>query len=146
MINKLICGNIPDHVHTPAEDDGDCTTAIMCTSCGEVLLAAMPSHKATIANFKYATETETGYTGDQVCYLCNHEISKGEVTPMLAKIAGQNGNNSNNQGVDNGAIFVYIVIGVAVLTAAAVVVIILVKRKKTEETITVEYRKENPKK
>ena len=128
-LNKLIRGNIPEHVHTPAEDDGDCTTAVMCTSCDEVAIPAMPSHKAAIANFKYATETEKGYTGDQVCYLCNHEISKGEETPVLPKTAGV---NSNNQGVDIVAIIVYIVIGVAVL-AAAVVVVIVIRKKRNQK-------------
>ena len=130
-LKKLIRGNVPDHVHTPAADDGDCTTAILCTSCGEVATPAMPSHKAAIDNFKYATETEKGYTGDEVCYLCNHEISKGEETPVLEKTAVQSANNSNNQGVDIGGIFVYIVIGVAVL-AAAVVVLIVIRKKKTK--------------
>lgn len=31
---------ITPHVHTPATDDGDCTTAVMCTACGEEAVAA----------------------------------------------------------------------------------------------------------
>ncbi len=32
------------HVHTPAEDDGDCTTAVLCTECEQVVVAAKDSH------------------------------------------------------------------------------------------------------
>lgn len=130
IVDKVTIGRIPDHVHTPAADDGDCTTAVMCTSCGEVAVVAMPSHKAAIANFKYATETEKGYTGDQVCYVCNHELAKGEETPLLVKT----GTKIGNQGVDNGPIFVYILIGAVVLAVAVVIiVVVLVKRKKQNQ-------------
>ncbi len=42
-----VCGNkygdfLP---HTPCEDDGDCTTAIVCSTCGEVTTPAMAEHK-----------------------------------------------------------------------------------------------------
>ena len=36
------------HVHTPLEDDGDCTTAIVCKYCSEVTTAAKETH--TISN------------------------------------------------------------------------------------------------
>ena len=124
-----VCGMVAEHVHTPAADDGDCTTAILCTSCGEVTTPAMSSHMAAIDNFKYATETEKGYTGDVVCYLCNHEISKGEETPMLPKTSS----SSSNQPANNTAIYVYIAIGAAVLVVAAVVVVLVVRKKQNRK-------------
>lgn len=130
---KLTVSNVSlTDEHAPVADDGDCTTDLYCSTCGEVAVAGLAAHKPAIANAKYPTETETGYTGDQVCYLCNHDIAKGEVIPVLEKTA-QTGSNSDNQGVDNGVIFVYIGIGVVVLAAAAVVAIIIVKRKKQNQ-------------
>ena len=52
---------------------------------------------------------------------------QGQGTPVLEKYTGQAGNNFNSQGVDIGAIFVYIVIGIVVLAAAVVAFIIIRK-------------------
>lgn len=130
----ILCSNpgcnkvaVPASAHTPAADDGDCTTAVMCSICGKVATPAMSSHQPAIANFKYATKTEAGYTGDTVCYVCGHEFSKGEVTPMLA------GGTSNDQAVNDVAIYVYIAIGAVVLVAAAVVVILVIRKKQNRK-------------
>ena len=34
----------PPHTHTPADDDGDCTTDILCTECGEVATPGAEAH------------------------------------------------------------------------------------------------------
>ena len=67
--------------HTPAEDDGDCTTAIKCAECGEIATAGAASHTEKLVNAKSATATENGYTGDKVCSVCEKELAKGEVIP-----------------------------------------------------------------
>ena len=47
-VNCTVCGGeiTPAKAHTPAEDDGDCTTAVDCTVCGKV---AIPAGKHTPA-------------------------------------------------------------------------------------------------
>lgn len=132
-ISNFIRGNIPEHVHTPAEDDGDCTTAVKCTTCDEIAIEASPAHRAALANYKRATETEKGYSGDRVCYLCDYVFSMGEETPMLAKSALS---ATNNQNVNNIAIYVYIAIGAVVLAAAAVVVIVVIRKKQNRKAPT----------
>jgi len=44
-----VCGKdaIPAKAHTPAEDDGDCTTAVVCTVCGKDAVAAKDAHDFT---------------------------------------------------------------------------------------------------
>ena len=46
-IKCTVCGKettAAKDAHTPAEDDGDCTTAIKCTVCGTVTTAAKDAH------------------------------------------------------------------------------------------------------
>lgn len=38
------CQKEQPHTHTPAEDDGDCTTKVRCTVCDEVVVKAQKSH------------------------------------------------------------------------------------------------------
>ena len=40
-------------------------------------------HKTQLVGAKAATCTEDGYTGDQVCTVCNETVKKGEVIPAL---------------------------------------------------------------
>ena len=118
---------VPAGEHTPAEDDGDCTTDVMCTTCGKVAVHGNASHKPGIANFKYATKIEAGYSGDIICYLCDYVFSQGEEIPMLS------GGTSNNQADDNIMPYVYIAIGAVVLGAAAVVVIVVIRKKQNQK-------------
>lgn len=34
----------PEHIHTPAADDGDCTTKVLCTVCDDTLVPAKKAH------------------------------------------------------------------------------------------------------
>ena len=128
-LSNLIRGAVPTHYHTPAEDDGDCTTAVKCTTCKENAVEASPAHRPALRNPKYPTETETGYTGDMVCYQCDYVFSEGEEIPMLAKTSS----SSSNQPANNTAIYVYIAIGAAVLVVAAVVVVLVVRKKQNRK-------------
>ena len=71
----------------------------------------------------------------------------GQGTLVLEKYTGQAGNNFNSQGVDIGVIFVYIVIGIAVLTATVVFIIIRKKQRnnniQTPVHLALRYRKES---
>lgn len=125
VLKSLVRGNIPDHVHTPAEDDGDCTTAVKCTTCDDWAIHAASSHKIVVNNAKYPTTEEKGYTGDLICYTCRKEIAKGEEIPVLEAVR-----TLDNQDANNSAIYIYIAIGAAVFVAVAVVVAVLVIRKK----------------
>ncbi len=56
---KLTVSNVKiSHAHNPAADDGDCTTAILCTSCGLATTAGKASHtfdhKVTADKYKKA--------------------------------------------------------------------------------------------
>ncbi|MBQ3166563.1 MAG: hypothetical protein IJC01_04410, partial [Clostridia bacterium] len=42
--NNAGCEHVRQTQHTPAEDDGDCTTAITCTVCGETTTEATTGH------------------------------------------------------------------------------------------------------
>lgn len=53
--------------HTPDKDDGDCTTAIVCSICGEVTTPAMAEHKdensdgkCDACEYKMPTDPDTG--------------------------------------------------------------------------------------
>ena len=125
-LSNLIRGAVPTHYHTPAEDDGDCTTALKCTTCEGNAIEASPAHRPALRNPKYPTETETGYTGDIVCYQCDYVFSEGEEIPMLPKTSS----SSSNQPANNTAIYVYIAIGAAVLVVAVLVVVLFVRKKR----------------
>ena len=67
----------------------------MCSVCGklfsdaegknettlEALTIPALGHKTQLVGAKPATCTEDGYTGDQVCTVCNEVVKKGEVIP-----------------------------------------------------------------
>ena len=50
-------------------------------ACGEKEAAV--AHEFELVGVKEATETETGYTGDEVCKVCSYEGKKGEEIPCL---------------------------------------------------------------
>ena len=49
----------------------------------EALTIPALGHKTELAGAKAATCTEDGYTGDEVCTVCNEVVKKGEVIPAL---------------------------------------------------------------
>ena len=51
--------------------------------CGEVSEKA--AHTLEVKGAVEATETEEGYTGDQVCSVCQHVVTKGETIPCLGE-------------------------------------------------------------
>ncbi len=61
VCDQLLCTN-----HTPAEDDGDCTTEIKCTICGTVTTEAKGSHTPEADDEDIATAVKCSNDG------CNH--------------------------------------------------------------------------
>ena len=70
--------------HIPAEDDGDCTTAILCTVCNWVVAEARTNHNPAEAeneNVVIATCGNSGYYESVVyCDTCNQIISRTLIT------------------------------------------------------------------
>ena len=64
--------------HIPEEDDGDCTTAVKCIECGEVVVDGNPNHTA-------AEKADTYCTTDTVCVNCGTVMEEGAAdhTPDL---------------------------------------------------------------
>ena len=63
--------------HTPAKDDGDCTTDIICEVCGEVVTAGNPFHTAVAV--------DNDCTAATVCGDCGTELAPAKLshTPMI---------------------------------------------------------------
>lgn len=53
-----------------------------CSICGAVETA---EHTTDVQNAKEATDTEDGYTGDEVCTVCGQTIKQGEVIPATGE-------------------------------------------------------------
>ncbi len=70
--------------HTPADDDGDCTTAVACTTCGGIATPAKSAHtpkEAVKENEKLPTCGEAGsYESVVYCAECNKQIRRETVT------------------------------------------------------------------
>ena len=66
-------------VATCTEKGGDLYT---CTICGKTETREVPmvAHETELRNYKAATCTEDGYTGDETCINCGKVISKGKKT------------------------------------------------------------------
>ena len=110
--NKAVCsicgreyGDILEH--TPIVDDGDCTTAVTCSSCGEVLVAANEKHSDETVWIKHldthyrvysccvvrASEPEAHEMVDGACTACgfrptvnitSEEVSYGDKDVSIA--------------------------------------------------------------
>lgn len=81
--------------------------------CGAKSDEAEHTHK--VINAKEATTKEEGYTGDTICGICGHEISKGKVIPIVKEEQKPQEEIKNPQTSDNifkyGMIFVTAFIG-----------------------------------
>ncbi len=107
---------IPDHVHSmthTAPTAPQCTTDGVlehwtCTKCGKIYadeagtvelestVDPKPGHKTEIKNAKEANCTEAGYTGDEICTVCNETIAKGKELPPKGHIIKKVGTEEAN--------------------------------------------------
>ena len=60
----------------------------ICKLCGKKQAGSEKSipaagHKTSLKNQKKATRTETGYTGDKICYVCGIVVEKGQEIPKI---------------------------------------------------------------
>lgn len=69
-------------VHTAAGDyQSDKDGHWNVCACGEHIQEG--AHTAQLVNVKEATQTQTGYTGDEVCSVCGYVVKKGEEIPVV---------------------------------------------------------------
>ena len=116
---------IPAAGHTPAADDGDCTTAVVCTVCGKVTTPAAAKH--TFGDWvitKEATETEDGER-QRVCAVC------GTVETKAIPANGEDSATEDAKGLGAGAIVAISVAGVVVVGVGAFALVWFVIKKKT---------------
>ena len=62
--------------HIAETDDGDCTTAVKCAECGEVVVAGEPNHTA-------APKADNYCTTDTVCVNCGTVMEEGKADHKL---------------------------------------------------------------
>lgn len=91
-------------------------------ACGET--AEKAAHTTEVVGAKDATETETGYTGDTVCSVCEYVVAEGEEIPVLETEAPTEPTEPTeepepDQGV-NPIVWIVSAVGVAAVAAAGV--------------------------
>jgi len=136
--------------HTPAADDGDCTTAVKCSVCGEDATAAKEhtggtatckelakcancgkeygekkAHTEEVIPGKDATTTQTGLTEGKKCSVCGEILVAQQTVPMLPSDNTSNGNPATG---DNSFIVVWM--GLMVVSALACASILVFNKKK----------------
>ncbi len=52
-------------------------------ACGAI--AEKAAHTTELVGVKEATEEETGYSGDEICTVCDYQVATGEVIPVITK-------------------------------------------------------------
>lgn len=104
-------------------------------ACGEI--ADQAEHTTEVVNAKEATATETGYTGDTVCTVCQYEVSKGEEIPVLSTEAPTEPEATEPEATepvdgeeDKGGISPAVWIVPVVIAAAAAIIIPIWKKRK----------------
>ncbi len=105
---------IPDHVHSmthtaptaPQCTDDGVLEHWTCSKCGKIYadeagtvelestVDPKPGHKTEVKNAEEANCTEAGYTGDEICTVCNETVSKGAEIPPK-------GHTTEKVGVEN---------------------------------------------
>ncbi len=85
-----------DVVEASCATDGSYDEVVYCTNCHEELsreTITVPAtgHVTEIQNAKEATCTEDGYTGDEVCTVCQETVTSGEVIPATGHTEGEAG-------------------------------------------------------
>lgn len=99
-------------------------------ACGET--ADKAEHTTEVVNAKEATATETGYTGDTVCTVCQYVVSQGEEIPVVETQAPTEPAQTEPAGTDgdDGTVSPAVwIVPVAVAAAVAIIIPIWKKRK-----------------
>ena len=90
-------------------------------ACGET--AEKAAHTTEVVGAKDATETETGYTGDTVCSVCEYVVAEGEEIPVITTDPTEPTQPSEKPEPDTGAnpiVWIVSAVGVAAVAAAGV--------------------------
>ena len=74
MPKSAVTATAQYEAHLPAEDDGDCTTPVLCTFCGAVVTPGHASHSLVLQKGQAPTHSEPGWTDYYVCDTegCSH--------------------------------------------------------------------------
>mgnify|MGYP003292157327 CR=1 FL=1 len=68
--------------HVAEEEDGDCTTAVSCVLCGEILVEAAEEHTLVVIPAVESTCAKAGSTEGSYCSVCDMVIVEPEATPL----------------------------------------------------------------
>ena len=118
--------------HTPAEDDGDCTTAVLCTECSKIAIAAKAEHVDSDENGK--------------CDFCEYEMpaQNPEIpeNPKNPEIPETPENPSGeNDGLGAGAIVGIVIGSVAVVGIGGFALFWFVIKKKSFADLIAVFKK-----
>ncbi len=69
--------HIGEHIHTGGT--ATCEAPAVCQDCDRPYGSALGHGETELKNYKEATCTEEGYTGDKVCKVCGEVLEKGKV-------------------------------------------------------------------
>lgn len=129
--------------HSPMEDDGDCTTDIICSVCNTVTTAGAPSHIGDNATYtQKATctlchkefgemKSHADENADGICDGCSKALENNEPSKEDPNQPGDNNGNENDVDNDSNNSLPLVIIGAAlILGAAAVCVIFFIKKRK----------------
>lgn len=86
----------------------------ICSVCEEI--ADKEAHTTELVNAVEATETTEGYTGDQVCTVCEAVVEQGEVIPVITNEPTAPENEPVEPEKQNGLL----IVAIAVAAAAAI--------------------------
>lgn len=122
--------------HTPAEDDGDCTTSVVCTSCGQEVVAARAAHDLVHVGAAAPTYEQAGVAEHWRCSVCGMLFADNAASKVLTeadlavdKLPAENKpadskpaeapeiSRTGDDGVEPGALLVLTLAGGVALTA-----------------------------
>ena len=82
--------------HVAEEEDGDCTTAVSCVLCGEILVEAAEEHTLVVIPAVESTCAKAGSTEGSYCSVCDMVIVEPEATPLKDHVFDDTCDNSCN--------------------------------------------------
>ena len=125
--------------HTPAADDGDCTTAILCTVCGAVTTEAKTSHSGGTAS---CTElAKCAICSKEYGSLASHTYVEGSCSCGATDPDYQQIDNGDSDGLGAGAIAGIVVGSVAVTGVGGFSLIWFVIKKKSFADLIAVFKK-----
>jgi hypothetical protein len=108
-------------MHTPVADDGDCTTAIICSLCKNVVIAAKEAH----------TDADTDGKCDECAkVMATTSESDSDTQPKPEQTAEGVGSTEESDGITAGAVVAIVISALIGIGAVCVIVWFVVKKKR----------------